>query len=227
MTAAAEALGWEYLGIADHSKSSVQANGLSAERLLRQVQDIRSLNASRRFKTQVLAGTECDILADGKLDFDDELLATLDYVVASVHSALGQDEGVMTARIIRAIEHPLTTMLGHMTGRLLLRRDASKLDVGKIIDAAMANHVAIELNASPWRLDMDWRLWRKAAEKGLICAINPDAHEVAGLNHVRAGVNSARKGWLGRSSVLTTWSRLEISAWINAARLSKAATQRR
>lgn len=223
MAAAADALGWEYLGIADHSKSSVQANGLSRERLLRQVEEIRELNASGRLKkTRVLAGTECDILVDGKLDYDDELLAKLDYVVASVHSALGQDEAVMTARIIRAIEHPLTTMLGHMTGRLLLRREASKLDAGKIIDAAIANRVAIELNANPWRLDMDWRLWRKAAEKGLKCAINPDAHEIAGLNHVRAGVNSARKGWLGRSSVLTTWSRLEMTRWINAARAEKA-----
>ena len=228
MAAAADALGWEYLGIADHSKSSVQANGLSPERLLRQVEEIRELNASGRFtKTHVLAGTECDILVDGKLDYEDELLAKLDYVVASVHSVLGQDEAVMTARIIRAIEHPLTTMLGHMTGRLLLRRESSKLDAGKIIDAAIANRVVIELNASPWRLDMDWRLWRKAAEKGLMCAINPDAHEVAGLDHVRAGVNSARKGWLGRSSILTTWSRLEMTTWINAARAGKSVTRRR
>jgi DNA polymerase (family 10) len=146
----------------------------------------------------------------------------LDYVVASVHSSLGQDEAVMTARIIRAIEHPLTTMLGHMTGRLLLRREASKLDTGKIIDAAIANHVAIELNASPWRLDMDWRHWRRAAEKGLMCAINPDAHDLAGLKHVQAGINSARKGWLSRSNILTTWSHLDTNSWINAARMAKA-----
>ena len=226
MAAAADALGWEYLGIADHSKSSVQANGLSPERLLRQVEEIRELNVSRRFKTHVLAGTECDIMADGKLDYEDELLAKLDYVVASVHSVLGQDEAVMTARVIRAIEHPMTTMLGHMTGRLLLRREPSKLDAGKIIDAAIANRVVIELNASPWRLDMDWRLWRKAAEKGLMCAINPDAHEVGGLRHVQCGVNTARKGWLRRESILTTWSYVEMNAWIKAGRSAKRELRR-
>jgi DNA polymerase (family 10) len=164
-------------------------------------------------------------MADGMLDFDDELLAKLDYVVASVHGALGQDEAVMTARIIRAIEHPLTTMLGHITGRLLLRREASKLDAGKIIDAAIENQVVIELNASPWRLDMDWRLWRRAAERGLMCAINPDAHEVAGLQHVQCGVNAARKGWLGKSNVLTTWSLREMTPWIDKARAAKAVFQ--
>ena len=123
MTAAAEALGWEYLGIADHSKASFQANGLSEERLLKQIDEIRALNESRRFKTHVFAGVECDVLPDGKLDYDDDLLARLDYVVVSVHNVFTQDEATMTRRIIRAIEHPHTTMLGHLTGRLLLRRE--------------------------------------------------------------------------------------------------------
>ncbi len=204
MTAAAEALGWEYLGIADHSKSSYQANGLSEERLLKQVAEIRALNASRRFKTHVFAGVECDILPDGRLDYDDAVLAKLDYLVASVHNVFTQDEATMTARIIRAIEHPRTTMLGHLTGRLLLRREGYRVEVGKIIDAAIANHVVIEMNASPWRLDMDWRHWRKAAERGLVCSVNPDAHETAGLQHVRAGINAARKGWLTKENVLNT-----------------------
>ncbi len=204
MAAAAEALGWEYLGIADHSKSSFQANGLSEERLLKQVEEIRALNASPRFKTHVFAGVECDILPDGRLDYDDAVLARLDYVVASVHSAFAQEEHVMTARVIRAVEHPHTTMLGHLTGRLLLRREGYRIDAGKVIDAAIAHGVIIELNASPWRLDMDWRLWRKAAEKGLITSINPDAHETTGLEHVRAGINSARKGWLTKESVFNT-----------------------
>jgi DNA polymerase (family 10) len=204
MTAAAEALGWDYLGIADHSKSSFQANGLDEERLAAQVREIRALNASGRFKTHVFAGTECDILPDGRLDFDDAVLASLDYVVVSVHNVFNQSVADMTARIIRAIEHPCTTMLGHVTGRLLLRREGYQLDLAKIIDAAIAHHVVIELNASPWRLDMDWRQWRKAAGRGLLCAINPDAHETAGLAHVAAGINSARKGWLTKEHILNT-----------------------
>lgn len=212
MTAAAEALGWDYLGIADHSKSSFQAKGLSEERLAAQIAEIRALNASGRFKTHVFAGTECDILPDGRLDFDDAVLATLDYVVVSVHNVFTQSAADMTARLIRAIEHPRTTMLGHVTGRLLLRREGYPVDFAKIIDAAIANHVVIELNASPWRLDMDWRHWRKAAGRGLLCAINPDAHETAGLTHVLAGINSARKGWLTKEQVLNTRPLAEVKA---------------
>ena len=205
MAAAADALGWEYLGIADHSKSSVIANGLTEERLLKQVADIRALNASGRFKTHVFAGVECDILADGRLDYDDAVLTQLDYVVASVHNLFAQDEATMTARIIRALENPCTMMLGHVTGRLLLRREAYRVDVAKTIDAAIANGVIIELNANPYRLDLDWRHWRKAAGRGLLCAINPDAHDTASLAHVRAGVNIARKGGLGKEQVFTAW----------------------
>jgi DNA polymerase (family 10) len=138
----------------------------------------------------------------------------LDYVVVSVHSAFGQDEATMTARIIRALEHPRTTMLGHLTGRLLLRREGYAVDVGRVIDAAVANGVVIELNANPWRLDLDWRHWRRAAERGLLCAINPDAHDTAGLEHFRAGVNAARKGWLVPDQVITTWPLARIEAWL-------------
>ena len=213
MTAAADALGWEYLGIADHSKSSIQANGLTEERLLAQVEEIRRINASGRFRSHVFTGVECDILPDGRLDFGDEVLAQLDYVVASVHSAFAQNEADMTARIIRALERPLVTKLRHVTGRILLRREPYAVNVGKIIDAALANGVVIELNASPWRLDLDWRHWRKAAERGLLCAINPDAHDGASLGHVRAGVNAARKGWLQREHVLNTRSREEVAQY--------------
>lgn len=218
MTAAAQALGWDYLGIADHSKSSFQAKGLDETRLAAQVAEIRALNASGRFKTHVFAGTECDILPDGRLDFDDAVLATLDYVVVSVHNVFTQSAAEMTARIIRAIENPYTTMLGHLTGRLLLRREGYAVDVAKVVDAAIANRVVIELNASPWRLDMDWRHWRKAADRGLSCAINPDAHETDGLTHVRAGVNSARKGWLTRKHVLNTRSLADVRAVFEARR---------
>ena len=223
MAAAAEALGWEYLGIADHSKSSFQAKGLDKARLERQVAEIRAFNALGRCRTHLFAGTECDILSDGRLDFEDSVLASLDYVVASVHNALNQEEGVMTARIVRAIENPRTTMLGHPTGRLLLRREPSRVDLARVIDAAIANGVVIELNASPWRLDLDWRHWRKAAAAGLLCSINPDAHETEGLRHVQAGINSARKGWLTRENVLNTRPLKEVRAWLEARRSGRRA----
>lgn len=212
MVAAAQALGWEYLGIADHSKSSFQANGLSEERLGNQVKEIHALNASGRFRTHVFAGSEVDILPDGRLDYPDDLLAALDYVVVSVHNAFAQSEEAMTARIVRAIEHPSTTMVGHVTGRLLLQRDGYRVNVPKVIDAAIANGAIIEINAHPSRLDMDWRHWRRASEKGLLCAINPDAHETGTLVHVRAGILTARKGWLTRESILNTRSLAEVTA---------------
>lgn len=204
MIAAAEKLGWEYLGIADHSKSSFQANGQSEEQLLKQVDEIRKLNASRKFRPFVFAGVECDILADGRLDFSDNVLKRLDYVVISVHSSLQQDEKTMTKRMIRAIEHPYTTMVGHMTGRLLLKREGYKVNIAKVIDACIANKKIMELNANPMRLDMDWRWWHFASDKGLMCCINTDAHSVDTLKFVDAGVNAARKGWLKKEDILNT-----------------------
>ena len=214
MTAAAQALGLDYLGIADHSKSSVQARGLDEARLAEQVTTIQRLNASGKYKTHVFTGTECDILPDGRLDFSDEVLATLDYAVVSVHSVFKQGTEEMTKRIIRAIENPHTTMLGHLTGRLLLQREGYTVDVEKIIDAAIANRVVIELNASPWRLDMDWRHWRKAAERGLVCSINPDAHDTEGLAHFRTGVGAARKAWLTKENILTTRTLAAVKKWL-------------
>lgn len=204
MAAAAEARGWEYLGIADHSRSSVQARGLDEARLREQVEAIRRLNASGRCRTLVFAGTECDILPDGRLDFADELLAELDYVVVSVHASFGLDRETQTRRILRALENPHVTMLGHATGRLLLERPGYDVDLDRVIDAAIANGVAVELNASPWRLDLDWRHWRRAAARGLACAINPDAHRTGQLDWYRAGVAAARKGWLTAEQVLNT-----------------------
>jgi DNA polymerase (family 10) len=214
MTAAAEALGWEYLGIADHSKSSFQAHGLSEEQLLAQVEKIHALNATKKFRTHVFAGTECDILKDGELDYDDGVLAKLDYVVASVHNRYGQgeDEAAMTKRLVRALEHPRVTMLGHLTGRLLLRREGYAVNIGKIIDAAAANGKMIELNAQPQRLDMDWRHWRRAAEQGVLCVINPDGHDTADLSFVRMGVLIARKGWLTKEQVFNTRPLAEVCA---------------
>ncbi len=218
MTAAAQALGLDYLGIADHSKSSVQARGLSEERLTAQIAEIKKLNASGKFKTHVFTGTECDILPDGQLDFDPGLLGLLDYTVVSVHSSFRQEREVMTKRIIRAIESPHVTMLGHLTGRLLLEREGYDVDVDKVIDAAIAHGVIIELNASPYRLDLDWRHWRKAAAKGLLCSINPDAHTTDQLALYRVGVGAARKGWLTKESVVNARSLADIRKWLAARR---------
>jgi DNA polymerase (family 10) len=213
MAEATGALGLEYLGLADHSKASYQANGLDDERVLKMVESIRAFNESGESSVHVFSGIECDILPDGSLDLEDATLDALDYAVMSVHSSFTQTEEVMTARVIRAIEHPATTMLGHPTGRLLLRREPYKIDLQKVIDAAIANRVIIEINANPRRLDLDWRLWRRAAEKGLMCAINPDAHDMEGLGYFRAGVNIARKGWLSGEQVLNCRDCAGVARW--------------
>ena len=213
IAAEADKRGWQYLGVADHSKSSFQANGLDEARLEKQVQAIRALNESGSFSSHIFAGSEVDILSGGKLDFSDSVLGTLDYVVASVHNGLTQDEETMTSRIIKALEHPNVTMLGHVSGRLLLKREASKMNIQKIIDAAIANHKIVELNSNPMRLDMDWRHWKKAAEKGLLCAINPDAHALPHYDFQLTWVNIARKGWLTREHVFNTRSFQEVKEY--------------
>lgn len=211
MAAAAQELGLQYLGIADHSKSSFQANGLSEQRLRQQLEDIRALNETFQ-GFRLFAGSEVDILKDGSLDFDNDLLAELDYVVASVHNVMNLPEAEMTRRIIKAIENPYVTMLGHVTGRLLCQRPAYAVNIPAIIDACAANGTIIELNASPWRLDMDWRWWKLAREKGVLCSINPDAHSTRGLQDLYFGIRSARKGWLTRDDVINTRPLGEIEA---------------
>ncbi|MBN8711742.1 MAG: histidinol-phosphatase [Verrucomicrobia bacterium 61-8] len=203
MAHAAEDLGLQYLGIADHSKSSVQANGLDEKRLLEQVARIRELNQTFD-GFRIFAGTECDIRKDGSLDFSDEILAQLDYVVVSVHVAFSLSEVEMTDRIIKAISNPYVTMMGHLTGRLLLTREPYKVNVPAVIEAAAATGTIIELNANPRRLDMDWQWWPLAKEKGVRCSINPDAHTTAGLQDLIFGIGSARKGWLTRHDVVNT-----------------------
>lgn len=214
MIAAAQALDWEYFGIADHSKSSYQAHGLQEDRLLKQIQRIRQINQSGDYSIHVFAGLECDILTNGQLDFSDDVLKELDYVVVSAHRAFKQDEQTMTARFIKAIENPYTTIIGHVTGRLLLRREPYALNLNKVIDACIANHKIMELNAQPSRLDMDWRYWHQAAEKGLKCCINPDAHSIGDLQYVRAGINIARKGWLTKENVVNTFPLKKIQAYL-------------
>ena len=203
MADAARELGLQYLGIADHSKSSVQANGLDEKRLLAQVAEIKKLNEDQE-KFRIFSGSECDIKKDGSLDFSDEILGQLDYVVASVHASFTLSETEMTDRIIKAMQNPHVTMLGHLTGRLLLTREPYKVNIPAIIEAAAATGTIIELNANSRRLDMDWRWWPLAKEKGVKCAINPDAHSTAGLQDLIFGIQIARKGWLTKADVVNT-----------------------
>ena len=213
MVQQAELLGWSYLGFADHSKSSVQANGLNEERVLRMIEQIEAFNQSGSSSVTAFSGIECDILKDGTLDLEESVLERLDYVVASVHSSFSQSEEEMTQRVIRAIESPSVTMLGHPTGRLLLRREGYQINIPKVIDAAIANRVIIEINANPQRLDMDWRFWKHAVQRGLMCSINPDAHSIKNLSYYEAGVNIARKGWIEADRLLNTRDTDGIKRW--------------
>jgi DNA polymerase (family 10) len=207
IAACMQELGLEYWAITDHSKSSFQANGLQPDRLLKQIGEINGLN--RRFAGEgsyfrLLTGSEVDILSEGKLDFDDDLLAQLDVVVASVHQGFTQNEAEMTKRLITVAENPFVHMLGHLTGRLLLEREPFKVNQTAVIDACAATGTWIELNANPRRFDMDWRLWHYAKEKGVKCVINCDAHRNEHAGFLRLGAGIARKGWLEKKDVINT-----------------------
>lgn len=205
-----EDLGLEYLGICDHSKTAVYAGGLNVEKLEAQWAEIDQLNAQLTpFK--IFKGIESDILSDGSLDYENDILAKFDFVVASIHSVLKMDEERATNRLVKAIENPYTTILGHPTGRLLLSRSGYPVDFKKIIDACAANSVVIEINANPLRLDLDWRWHRYALEKEVMLSINPDAHRTEGLLDMRYGVYVARKGGLTREKCLNTFSLAEIT----------------
>jgi DNA polymerase (family 10) len=215
MAEGARELGLQYLGISDHSKSSPQARGLDEDRLAAQLEAIAAWNREHGgAQFRLFAGSEVDILKDGSLDFDGELLARLDFAVASVHNVLNLDEDTMTRRIIRAMESPHITMLGHLTGRMLLRRDGYAVNHEKIIDCAAATRTVIELNCNPKRFDMDWRWWHRARDKGVLCSINPDAHSVNQLQFLKFGASIARKGWLRRQDVINTQPLAEIEAWL-------------
>lgn len=213
LSQAAADRGLQYIGIADHSKASFQANGLDEQRLLAQVEMIRKHNAVHRGGAWLFAGCEVDILKDGSLDFDKSVTCQLDYCVLSVHASMsGMSEAEMTARIIRAIEADTgcPVILGHLSGRLLLRREGYAVNHRKVIDAAAANGVMIELNANPSRMDMDWRYWRYAAEAGVPCVITPDAHQADHLDFLRCGVQSARKAGLTADQVFNTRSLADV-----------------
>jgi len=216
MAEACRAMGLSYFGIADHSQYAAYAGGLKPERISDQHLEIDSFNkTSSDFK--ILKGIEADILPDGSLDYDASILASFDYVVASVHANLQMDEEKAMSRLLKAIENPFTTILGHPTGRLLLAREGYPLQMSKIIDACAANRVVIELNASPYRLDLDWRYIHEAQEKGCLISINPDAHEIAGLWDMKYGVEIARKGGLLTKNTFNALSVEEFLGYKNKA----------
>lgn len=216
MVEAARTRGYAYIAIADHSQSAAYAGGLSPERVAEQQAAIDALNR-KLTGIRILKGIESDIRADGSLDYGQDVLDSFDVVIASVHSKLDMREDEATARIIRAIEHPSTMILGHPTGRLLLARPGYPLNFDKVFDACRANRVAIEINASPQRLDLDWRHIRRAKEKGVMLCIGPDAHSTEAIGKVFNGVAMARKGWLGPEDLLNTLSAEEFLAWRRSA----------
>lgn len=214
MVEQAIALGYSYLGIADHSQSAVYAHGLTPDRLIRQFEEIDQLNAEYpEFK--IFKGIEADILPDGRLDYDDGLLAQCDFVIGSIHSRFKMEKAEMTARILRAMENPYLTILGHSTGRVLLQRPGYPLDLDAVLDQAVRYGVILEFNASPNRLDLDWRWCRKAKELGVMIAINPDAHSTADLDLARLGLRIARKGWLEKADVFNSRSADDVEAYFN------------
>lgn len=209
MADACRALGLRYFGIADHSKYAAYAGGLKEEDVIRQHEEIDQLN-EQWTDFQILKGIEADILPDGNLDYDASVLASFDYVVASVHAGLTMDLEKAMPRVLKAIENPYTSILGHPTGRLLLARPGFPLQMSKILDACKANGVSIELNASPYRLDLDWRYIYEAMDKGLFVSINPDAHAIAGLQDMEWGVKVGRKGGLLKELTLNALSLADI-----------------
>ncbi len=207
-------LGYQYLGISDHSKTAYYANGLSEERIEVQHQEIDILNKEfDNFK--IFKGIESDILTDGSLDYINEVLASFDFIVASIHSGLNMTEKKATERLVKAIENPYTTILGHPTGRLLLRREAYPIDHKKVIDACAQNNVLIEINANPWRLDLDWRWIHYALEKNVMLSINPDSHVLDGFLDMHYGTLVGRKGGLTKEMTLNSYSLEEITTYFD------------
>ena len=205
MAEAARKRGYSYLGVADHSQSAHYAGGLSLAEIEEQHAIADELNRRYRGRFRILKGIESDILADGSLDYPPDVLKRFDFVVASVHSRFKLSRDEQTKRIITAVSNPYTTILGHMTGRQLLRRPGYDVDVEAVLKACAKHDVAVEINGNPYRLDLDWRWHRMALEHGCVLSINPDAHSISELNLVQWGVASARKGGVGKQHVLNSW----------------------
>ncbi|MCC5829668.1 MAG: DNA polymerase/3'-5' exonuclease PolX [Phycisphaeraceae bacterium] len=211
-------LGYHTLAITDHSRSQVQAHGLDEARLLRHVEAIRSLASELEGQIQLLAGSEVDILADGKLDYPNSLLKQLDIVVASPHAALGQDSKMATSRLLKAIANPYVTILGHPTGRLLTRREGMNPDMRAVLKEAAQRGIAVEINASPWRLDLRDHHARMAIEMGVPLAINTDAHDSNDLDNLYYGVQTARRAGAGKTHVINCLDRKELAKWLASTR---------
>ena len=219
MAEAAHDKGFSYFGICDHSQSLQIAGGLSPDAVRQQQKEINQLNnefADDGLNFRIFSGIESDILRDGSLDYKDDVLDTFDFVVASVHTGFSMTEAEATDRVIQAVRNPYTRILGHPTGRLLLSREGYPLDHARVIDACAEAGVAIELNANPYRLDLDWRWVRHATDQGVLISINPDAHATSELDYVRWGVAVARKGWLSAADCLNAKSRSDFEEWLSA-----------
>jgi DNA polymerase (family 10) len=223
MAQATRQRGFSYFGVADHSRSAGYAGGLSVEEIEAQHAEADALNRRYRGRFQILKGIESDILADGSLDYPDEILSRFDFVVASVHSRFRLEMEAQTERILRAVRNPYTTILGHMTGRLLLRREGYDVDIEQVLKACAQHGVAVEINANPHRLDLDWRWHRRALELGCMLSINPDAHSTAELDLTRWGVTVARKGGVPKSSVLNCMGLKEITSYLHGRALRRQA----
>jgi DNA polymerase (family 10) len=213
MVRTAQGLGYRYLGLSDHSQSARYANGLDPARVQEQHRLVDRLNATLDGIT-ILKGSEVDILADGSLDYPDDLLRQMDFVIASVHSRFNMPQGEMTARIVKAMQNPYVTMVGHLTGRLLLAREGYGVDIDAVVAEAVRLGVVLELNANPHRLDLDWRHLRAAHAQGLLTSINPDAHSPEGLRDVTYGVGIARKGSVTTTQVLNARGIQDIQEWL-------------
>ncbi len=212
MANAAKELGWSYLGISDHSESAFYAGGLKRDKVARQHDEIDRLNA-RMADFRILKGIEADILADGRLDYDSDFLDRFDYVIGSIHSRFSMDGDTMTKRVLAAMDDPHLTILAHPTGRLLLSREPYPIDIPAVLEKAAQVGVAVELNADPHRLDLDWRYCREAKELGVTIEIGPDAHSTPGLENVHFGIGLARKAWLEAGEILNTGSADDVLAF--------------
>jgi len=212
MAAAAKERDWDYIGISDHSESAFYAGGLKRDKVLRQHEEIDRLNAQMK-GFRILKGIEADILADGRLDYDAKILDTFDYVIGSIHSRFSMDGDAMTKRVLAALDDPHLTILAHPTGRLLLSREPYAIDIESVLEKAVAVGVAVELNADPHRLDLDWRYCRQAKELGVTIEIGPDAHSTGGLDNVHFGIGMARKAWLEAGEILNARSAGEVLAF--------------
>ncbi len=214
MAEATRSRGYQYFGVCDHSKSAHYAGGLSVEEILEQQAEADALNRTYGSAFRIFKGIESDILPDGSLDYPDDVLARFDFVVASVHGQFKMDRAAQTERIIRAVSNPYTTILGHMTGRQLLRRPGYDIDIEKVLAACAEHGVAVEINANPWRLDLDWRWHETALRVGCMMSINPDAHSTREIDLTHWGVKTARKGGVPKERVLNCLNKEEFAEYL-------------